>query len=483
MNTAQLSQTLLASWRQRDRSSPWGRWLIAALVVLPSAASLAFLEGPMRWGIAVAVVLLVIHIGWMVVSANLQVQNDPAAARFVPGHVRALQEAALLGWVLCTAASTLLMWLVVPAPFLSWQALLLGNAAAAVFSLWSSRFWWLWFMAVFWAPLLGAFGETVRAPLQAAQPLWAGHTDVLLVVGLLLLSTLVPAVFGHGDDRHRRSHDRLRRMQEVQRMFQEGRQATPVQAFASLERFSSPFVAAISAWRRHVLRTADNRRLGSVMARAELVLHANQHWTYQLLTAASLVVGLALTFAVVIAWTSVPLAEMVKHGAFGMSIGLASMAVNPTLARPMLWQTRREQALLRLLPAMPQGSALNRAVAWIALRHALLAALLASLVIIPLCAATSQWGLLWLPVMAVPWSVRTATRSPASMRPPTGLTSALPVLAFYLCAGLAYVGTERLGLPMTPLALGLLAATAAWGAYRWRQLARQPAALPAGRLA
>jgi hypothetical protein len=157
------------------------------------------------------------------------------------------------------------------------------------------------------------------------------------------------------------------------------------------------------------------------------------------------------------------------------------MAVMPMLGRAMLWQTRREQALLRLLPGLPQGEGLNRAVAWLSLRHALLATALAAALILPLCHLTRQWGLLWLPLVAVPWSLWTATRSPAHMRQPTGFRSMLPVMAYYLSAAVAYVGTERLGLPMVPLAVGLLALSAAWGAWRWRQLAGQPVALPAGR--
>lgn len=483
MNTAQLSQTLLALWRQRNRSAPWGRWTIAALVLLPSVASLLYLDGPARWGLPTGLLVTLVHVVWMGVAANLQVQNDPIAARFVPGHVRALQVASLVGWALCTAACTLLLWLFVPSSFLSWQALLLANAAGAAFSMWASRFWWLWFLFAFWGPLLGVFSVRLAAPLQAVQALWASHTHLVLAGALAGLAVLVQAVFGHGDARHRRSHARLHRMQEVQRMFQEGRQATPVQAFASLERFSGPFNALISAWRRHVLRTADNASTASVMARAEIVLHANQHWTYQLITAVTVAATLALMLAAVVAWTSAPLSELLRHGAVGIAIGLASMAVNPTLARPMLWQTRREQALLRLLPALPQGAALNRAVAWIALRHALIGALLAMLLIVPLGHATQQWGLLWLPLMAVPWSIWTATRPPARMRAPTGMTTMLPVLGFYLCAGVAYVGTERGGVPMAPVAAGLLAVSAVWGLWRWRQLDGQPAALPAGRLA
>ncbi|MDG0853443.1 hypothetical protein [Roseateles puraquae] len=482
MNTAQLSQVLLAAWRQRDRSSPWGRWLIAALVVLPSVASALLLHGPARWGLPAGISLVIIHIGWLLMAANLQMQNTPSAARFVPGHVRALRQAGLLCWVACTAASCLLLVLVMPTRLLTWQAALLGSAAAVTFTMWSTRIWWLWLLFFFWGPLLGVLSEHLPLPLQAAQALWHEHQHLTLAAGLLGLGALMPAAFGQGDAAHRRAYGRLSRLQEMQRMFQEGHQATPAQAFVGLERFSRPFNAVITAWREHVLRRADNTSTASLLARAEIVLHANQHWVYQLLTAASIMASLALMLGVVVGWTGAPWQDLIHHGAFGITVGLGSMAVIPMLGRAMLWQTRREQALLRLLPGLPQGRAANRAVAWLSLRHALLAAVLAAVLILPLCRITDQWGLLWLPLMAVPWSLWTATRSPAHMRQPTGLRSMLPVMAYYLSAAVAYVGTERLGLPMVPWAVGLLAVSAAWGAWRWRRLDHQPAALPAGRL-
>lgn len=482
MNAAQLSQVLLASWRQRDRSSSWGRWLIAALVLLPSAASLLLIEGPARWGLPAGLALMVLHIGWMVIAGSLLTQNTPTAARFVPGHVHTLRAAGLLGWAAVTAASSLLLHLFIPATLLSWQAGLLGSAAAVTFTMWSTRIWWLWFVLIFWGPLMGALAPDLEGLLHAARALWVEHKHLSLAAGLLGFAALVPAAFGHGDAAHRRAYARLNRLQEMQRMFYEGRQATPSQAFVSLERFSRPFNAAIAAWREHVLRRADNTSTASVLTRAEIVLHANQHWVYQLLTAMTVVASLVLMLGAVVAWTSAPWQDLIRHGAFGIAVGLGSMAVNPMLARAMLWQTRREQALLQLLPGMPQGPALNRGVAWLALRQALLASLLAGLLILPLCRVSDQWGLLWLPLMAVPWSVWTATRSPAHMRLPTGMRAMLPVMAYYLSAGLAYLGTERLGLPMVPLAVGLLALSAAWGAWRWRQLDRQPTALPAGRL-
>ena len=481
MHAEQLSQTLLAVWRQRDRSSPWGRRLIAALVILPALAALTWLDGPLRLGVAAAVVVVAMHIVWMVVSTNLQVQNHPTAARCVPGHARALQQAVLVGWVICTLLTTGLLWVALP-PVVMWQSLLLGNAAAAVFSFWSSRYWWLWFALSFYAPLAGVFSKTLKPPLMAAHALWMAHTDLLLPVGLLALAALLPIALGRGDARHHRAYERMRRLQEVQRMFQEGRQMTPAQTFASLERISRPFNTLIWAWRRRVVERADNRRPSSVLARAEVVLNANQHWTYQLLTAITVVTFVVLSLVAVMAWTPVPLRDLLHHGAFGISIGLASLAANPTLSRPMLWQTRREQALLRLLPGMPQGAALNRAVAWIGMRHALLAILLAAAAMLPLAWVTGRIATMWLPIVAVPWAVFTTTRAPARMRPPTAATTVLPVLAFYATAVGAYLATDRLGLPMVPVAAGLLVASAALGAWRWHRLDTHPVALPAGRL-
>lgn len=481
MNTARLSQTLLAAWRQRNRDAPWERWLLSALILVPTVGIAIWLEGALARVLPVVIVVLAMYIAWMVVSANLLLQNEPAAARFVPHHVQSLRQAAWVGCAIFTGLATLLLWVVLP-PVLRWQTLLLACAAGAVFALWASRAWWLWLMLCLYSPLLGVFRDSLAAPMLAVYEVWAAHTPELLALGLLGLAALVPPVFGQGDERHRRAYDRQRRLQEIQRMFHEGRQATPAQAFASLERFSRPFDAVIGAWRRHVVAAADNRREASVLARAEVVLHANQHWTYQLLTACSVVAFMVVTLALVVAFTAASTADLLRHGAFGISVGLASMAATPTLTRPVLWQTRREQALLRLLPGMPQGAAMNRAVAWLGLRHALGAALIVTVLILPLAALNQQWGLLWLPITAVPWALWSCTRPLASMRPPTAMASVLPVLGYYLVALAGYLATDRAGVPMAPLAAAVLVLSALWGRLRWRRLNGQPAALPAGRL-
>lgn len=482
MNTARLSQTLLAAWRQRNREADWERWFLGTVVLLAATGIAVGVDGPLARILPVVILVLAIYIGWMVVSGNLLLQNTPAAARFVPHHVRSLQQAAWAGSVIVTGLTTLLLWFALP-PFLMWQTLLLGCAAGAVFALWASRAWWLWLVLCIYSPLIGVFRDTLAAPMLAVHGAWVQHTNELLALGLLGLAVLVPAVFGHGDERHRRTYERQRRMQELQRMFQEGRHATPAQTFASLERFSRPFDALIGAWRRHVIATADNRRPASILARADVVLNGNQHWTYQLLTACTVVLCMATTLGLVLAFTAASAADLLHHGAFGIWVGLASMATNPTLTRPVLWQTRREQALLRLLPGMPQGAAMNRAVAWLGLRHALGAAVIVTVLILPLAVRTDQLGLLWLPVTAVPWALWSCTRPVASMRPPTAMATMLPVLGYYLVALAGYLTTERAGVPMAPAMVTVLALSALWGRLRWRRLDGQPAALPAGRLA
>lgn len=482
MTSAQLSHMLLAAWRQRDRSAPWGRRLIAALLLLSTLASFALLDGPPRWLVPMGILLVVLHGAWLVVGTSLQEQNHPTAARCVPGHLRALRGAGLVGWALCTVLGTLMLWAMLP-PALMWQSLLLGNAVVAAFLLWSVRAWWLWLALAVYFPLLGAFKTTVDPLLRTAFATWRDRPNELLTLGLLALACLVVIAFGQGDARHRRVYERQRLMRQVQRMQMEGRPVSPAQTFVWLERLGRPFEAAMQAWQRHLVAHADNQRRGSVLARMELVLHGNQHWIYQLMAAVTIIALVILSLVAVVLYSGVPLAVLVEHGAFGMSIGLVSMALNPTLGRPILWQSRREQALLRLLPGLPQGAALNRGVAWISLRQGLVVCLVLAAALPPLARAANHQFLLWLPVVAVPWTIWTATRSPARMRSPSLLTTLLPMVAFYATAGLAHLACTWLDLRMAAFAGLMLAASALWGAWRWRRLAAQPAALPAGRLA
>lgn len=129
----------------------------------------------------------------------------------------------------------------------------------------------------------------------------------------------------------------------------------------------------------------------------------------------------------------------------------------------MLWATRREQALLRLLPGTPQGVALNR---WLALQLSGLQALTAApfLVLSPLAVLT-----LW--------------RDWPRLGAPQGVfsTAMLPVIAGVTAAAYAWVTGSCQG--AGPLALRVLPLWLALAAWRWRVLGSKPAAWPVGRLA
>jgi hypothetical protein len=219
-----------------------------------------------------------------------------------------------------------------------------------------------------------------------------------------------------------------------------------------------------------------------VMARAAIVLHGVQHWMYQLMGIATLAAIVLVAFAAASHLTQVPLKTFLP-GAFGMGVAIASMGFNPGFALPTaLWQSRREQALLCLLPGMPRGAALSRAVAAGHLRNAAAAWLGTSLVLVALGIAADNRWLLCLPLAALPVMAVNLTRHLATMRAPRLMTTVGPVLAFFTLTGLFY-GLTQLGVPLALLAATVATLSAALLAWRWRALSAAPAALPAGRLA
>jgi hypothetical protein len=212
------------------------------------------------------------------------------------------------------------------------------------------------------------------------------------------------------------------------------------------------------------------------------VLHGNQHWLYQLMTTALIVAIVLLSGALVSRFVELSWHSLLP-GALGMGIGIASMGFNPSFALPtLLWHSRREQALLCLLPAMPRGAVLNRAVARMQLRDGLVAWAVTSLALVALGIAADSTWLLCLPLAALPVTVLNLTRRYATLRPPHTMTPLWPVLAFLMVAALFAALVRWAGVPLWLLAVAVPALSAALLAWRWRALGAAPAALPAGRL-
>lgn len=482
MNAATSSQMLLAPWRQRDRASPWGRRGLLLVMLLCLAVSLHF-AGPLWPAVLAGSAALALASLWLTVIGSLLLQNHPHAARFVPGHARQLREAALLAWGLASLGSAALLWLGLPR-MPSFAALLLGLAASLLLLAWVLRNWVLWLVfSIAPALFFGAGLDQRLAPLgRALQWLWAEQTLAVLALGLLMLAWGVARLFGDGDAAHIEGYACRQRMRRAARDGMGGKRDSAAVLGRPGEWMARPFERAASAWLRHVLaRAAPGRR--NVMRRAEIVLHGQQHWLRQAL-GALLGLGLIAPGFMIAFGQFAGVADNWKHGAYGMAIGLASMGFNPSFTLPnMLWQSRREQALLRLLPGMPQGRALNRAVAWQQLRHALVAWTLTTVMLTLLAWAAGDLNLLCLSFAGLPLCAACLLRVPARMKPPTAWTAALPILAFMLGGWGLYVVHLKLGVPLAALGGLSVALSLALGLWRWRRLDGAPMALPAGRLA
>jgi hypothetical protein len=480
MNAATSSQMLLAFWRQRDLEAPWGRRALIALLLLGTAAGLYL--APQLWPIQLASnATVVLAVLWLAIVGNLMVQNHPHVARLVPGHVRQLREAAVASWFLTTLCCALLLWLFVPS-MPSLPALLLIAAATLVFTAWAIRQWQLWLLLSFGPVLFFGTGLHQRlAPLWTAlHELWTGQPWSVLALSLVALGWSITRLFGNGDGGHVVSYACRERMRQASRDSMGGKRGGMAVFGRPGERLARPFERAASAWLAHVL-ARSRPEVGSVMRRAEIVLHGQQHWLRQSMGALLALSIAALSFVIAFALAGPSLHDNWTKGAYGMAIGLASMGFNPCFALPnMLWHSRREQALMRLLPGMPQGAALNRAVAWLQLRHALVAWALTTVALALLAWAAADLALLCLALAALPLCGLCLLRVPARMKAPTSWTAILPVFGFILGGWGLYGLHQKLDVPLLELAGLVLGVSLALGLWRWRLVTQAPQALPTG---
>lgn len=490
-------QMLLATrqWRRND-SGLWALRMHGPLTVLsfalPAVAALLWLPPRAAWTSIAVLALVGVAAVWCTHFAGLLRLDHPHAAHTVPGHASAVRRAALGLWaalvalvgVVAAVSAALLgagelatCWRIGLAAALGAGTLLLFLAAAL-------RWWWLWvlagvspsFLAV--RALRGTVFDTWAWALQAwqAQPL--GSTLLVLAVQGVLLG----GAFGRGDAAHARAYQRSERMRRAAAQNPAG----PKGGLAAYGRWGEylalPGQLLADAWLRQSLARAQNTGR-SAMARAELVLHGTQHWVRQLAVVLFVQVCLAFSILITARLTGLGLAVFLEHGRLGIAIGVGVMAFSTMLNLPgALWCSRREQALLVLLPGMPQGAALNRALAWRQWRHCLVvwAGLVPALGAL-LWAGLAPHALAFigtaLPLSAWLW------RDHARMRATRAATAAVPMVLCALLGLLSLFLLSRHPAALGPWVLGLLVLTACLLAWRWQALARWPQALPVGRLA
>jgi len=332
--------------------------------------------------------------------------------------------------------------------------------------------------------LTHAFGA---AELQEALgTAWAGHRLLVACsVAVAGAAVLVQVVRG-GGTRHKASYETRQRLHAAVSM-QQADGALPAACgrygwIAGLVVVGRPY-----AWWLARLMT---RPRSPLMARLLAGLGPSGHWTTRIFQAAwFLVSSVVLCVAVSTVLGGGMLAYVLPWLAFSVLTGVCSPALQ---AVPQLQQTRREQALLVLLPGVPRGARLNRWLAWqmsltfvVAAVAALGMAWLLDLVadaIQPGVSLQATGGMTFgvaavvLPQVAWQW------RHWARLRSATGGVSQAPtiapvvlgigVMALHAATGVGYV------------AVGAVSTTAAvaYCAWRWVRMGSEPTAFPVGRL-
>ena len=490
---AQVACLLRAPWQwQRNEASLWTLrlygLLVGLLLVLPAGLALVWLPPATGWAAVAGLTALGMALLWGLQFGALLRLDHPHTAHAVPGQPLALRTAALglwLGLVLLAALATALgAALLGRSAAASGSGMAIGLATGMLYVALALRWWWAWLLL--W--LVGSLGGALVPWSVMAQPtgwllrVWQAQplgvtAAVLLAQGLVLVS-----LFGSGDAHHAKAYRQRERMRSITAAGIAGQKPTLAAYGRWGERLGRPHQCLADAWLAHVCRRATPQP-ASVMARAEVVLHGAQHWVRHLAALLLVQVLLAAVLGAVLWLAPVGADALFTHGETGLTIGITSMALSTVVSLPgALWVSRREQALLVLLPGMPQGAALNRAVAWRQLRQCLwicLGLLPFSVVLAwnGLGLALLAYGLAVLPTVAWMW------RDPSRMQPPQAMASVVPVVLCLLVGTLSVWALRQWPGLLWPWVMGMLLVTAGLLAWRWRRLPQQPQALPAGRLA
>ena len=461
------------SWGQILRAQPrWLGWMTLVsllLIALQLSSVLANHRGAgHRWidvlGVAGGCCLLG---AWPAFIDGLLRQNRANHARLVPGHVQRLRELLLIVWCLGHALLAVAV-MVVGGPVA--KSVLYGASLFALLALamrWPLLWIVLWFLLTGMRPL----ADQVLAVMQA-WPLWLGVPAVVLAIGLPLC-----LVVGTGSARHRRHGQRRLAWESSLKggLPRGGDLGWPWDTFSRLARV--PFDAALAR--------AVERPDRSPWPRLMLVFGPNGHSAVHAFWAALILALGGAVLLVLAALGRFPPESPGVVALVGPAMGLMSLALSATLGLPSnVAATRREQALVAMLPGVPRGRALNQGLAarWLAhfgtgwaIGSALVLVAVASL--LPASTPLFAAGLLGL------WPLAALLVRDLARARPQAVTQVFSAIALLL-PGPALVGLAAVyGVPVLAAGVGVAAASAAWLLWRWCVIGRAPNALPTGRLA
>ncbi|MEO5688143.1 MAG: hypothetical protein ABIR54_12340 [Burkholderiaceae bacterium] len=460
------------------------------LVRLGLAVSHAALAADLRHSAAniTLCALAVLALGWWAVTvSNVFDQNRAVLARLVPEHPTRLRAALLVAWVGMVAFVTLLVGVRFDI------ALACAATSAATFALVAVAMRWpLVWMTGCLAPIVVNYvlaWPALGAVAERAQALWFAQGGSIFVTVAAASAVLLVSLVQAGGKRHA-ANDEARR-NRVQRFQMRARGSQPV-AVGVRGALDTALTRPYYAWWRFV----STRPVTPVFSRVMLALGPSVHWTAGLsaVFGGALAVAVAMLAAEAIGLVFPGVAAVAPDMLASVSIGLMFGLLSPVLQlQARLHQTRREQALLMLLPGVPRGAALNRRLAW-QLTAQFLATWLGAVALMGLCLGVANVlhpGVLRSAILGIRDVMVVATlplvvlqwRPWARVSAPTTLNA----MGAYLLGGLvglvAWIAPLIGWLSLATVATAAFAAALAWCAMRWVRLGRDPSAFPVGRLA
>lgn len=357
---------LLAGWRQRrNQGSLWIWALITGLAyVVPTFIYLG--GGPAQGFVITTVVLLMLAllVAWGIIVQSLHSQNTPAAARLVPGHARQVRQSLLAMWLTIGVLAATINGLAFGH---GWFYGVAAWVAMGVIELtYRHRLWVAGFFMGLGLALVFLKGTVVAQSVvnDAAVYLYTEQPLApLLTIAMVLWACMARFVVGHGDARHRKAFERASRWHEQMQAMQSGKNSMRHQGRIGW-RITWLVWAPYRWWMQRLLRQA-HATPSHVMARAMLGFGPNQHWTTQASFAAFFILFAGLLYVLLVATMGIEAVRpAIVQGLGTTVIFIIGMTISFLVGqRQSLHQSRREQSLLMLLPGMPRGADLNRALA------------------------------------------------------------------------------------------------------------------------
>ena len=492
-HSSSLAHVLAAPWQQRRNVG--GLWGLAVVVALCSAAPIGLWIWSLLAGSPVAERLhnsakasawvgvgALLMAGWAVLVGNVLQQNHPTLARLVPGHVARLRSALLVAWAMLVLVAAGAPGFAFDAP-LAWAC-----GMAAVLALFAAALRWplLW-LPGFAAPFVTAWfldwdGHDALVTVLCAQWQSAGWL-VMAIVATASVVVLTLMIRTGGTVHVALFEARRRRGQVLQAAFAGD---APAMSAGCWRPFGKIVARPYAAWMRHLLARGDS----PVMSRLLLGLGPATHWTSRVFESVWFLLfsgGLCLLVGGIVGGRM--RVYMLPWIAFTVLTGVCTPALQ---AVPKLFHTRREQALLVLLPGVPRGARLNRWLAW----QMSLAFLVAAL-----CGLALAWALNAVTDAIEPGLAQRATggmtsaiaaallpqvawqwRCWARLHGAGGTGQSVPVLAPFGLGVAVLALHATTGIGWSTFGVGLAAASLLYCAWRWWRMGSEPSALPVGRL-